>query len=212
MSTPWRHGLCLGLCAWLVAACAAPSPTPPTRLFADAFDSALSGWDRFSGLTELADYVDGRYTLKNTGPAQDVWATPGILVADGHIRVQAELHTASLGAVGVLCRYRREGARHSFYYLAVRNDNTYTLGRVIRDERLLLLGVYRPLVDTTLQAGPQTLELTCRDSYLSATVNGVPQITITDTALLQGDVGLMLSTYADFTPTQAFFDNIEVVP
>lgn len=208
-----RFALWMSLAMWWLAACAASPPaTPPARLFADDFSAPLSGWNRFTGATELADYAEGRYTLRITGPAQDVWATPGLLVADAHISVQAELSAQALSGAGVLCRYQREGARHNFYYLTVRNDNTYTLGRVLRDERALLLGVYRPLKNTAWQAGVNTLALTCRGRYLSASVNGVPQITITDTALTQGDIGVMLSAYADFTPAQAFFDNIEVTP
>lgn len=214
----WRFGFALSLSVWWLAACAAPPPAalppaaPPAVLFADGFDTVLSGWNRFAGTDELADYVEGRYTVRTTGPAQMVWANPGLLVADAHINVQAELHTEALGGAGVLCRYQREGTRHSFYYLLARSDNTYTLGRVWHDERTLLLGTYRPLVNTQWQAGPNTLELTCRGSYLSAAVNGVPQITITDTVLMQGDVGVLVSAYADFTAAQAFFDNIEVTP
>ncbi len=208
-----RLGLALSLSVWWLAACAAPAVPPAAPvLFADAFDTALSGWNRFAGTEELADYVAGRYTVRTSGPAQMVWATPGLLVGDAHIAVQAELQAEALGGAGVLCRYQREGTRHSFYYLLARSDNTYTLGRVWRNEHTLLLGVYRPLVDTQWQAGLNTLELTCRGPYLSATVNGVPQITITDTVLMQGDVGVLVSAYTDFTAAQAFFDNIEVTP
>ena len=214
-----RATLALAVFALALGACGAPAggatPGAPGVIFQDDFSQTTSGWDTHTGADVTTDYEDGRYLIVVEEPLVDVWASPGLELAD--VVVEADTQYAG-GPVnneyGVMCRYTRASdGRNSFYFFFVSSDGYYALGKVVRDVRTVLSpedGSFQPS-DAILQ-GPDAvnrLAATCTGNSFSLAVNGTLLGEFDDDELPRGDIGLIAGTF-DEGGVRIHFDNVLV--
>lgn len=188
-----------------LAACGGPSggatPGPPGVIFQDDFSNPNSGWDSYSGADATTDYVEGQYLIAVEEPLVDVWAHPGLEVADVNVEVDAWYGAGPINnEFGVMCRYTRAGdGTNSFYFFLVSTDGYYAMGKIVRDVRTVLspeAGSFQPsaAIAQDLEA-PNHLVVTCQGSRFSLAVNGTLLGEFTDDELPRGDVGLIAGTF-----------------
>jgi len=208
-----RLPLVLTLLALLALACnfgqSPAAPSDPGLLFQDDFSDPNSGWDRATSAADgLTDYENGYYRIYVTTPDMDLWANPGLNLADVRIEVDA---TKAGGSddndFAVLCRYE---SGQSFYFFMLSSDGYYGIGRMTGEGMQLIGGENLEYSDAIIQ-GNATNHVTaeCNGSTLSLTVNGSSLRTVTDTNLTSGDVGLLAGTFSE-VGTDIHFDNFIV--
>ena len=181
---------------------------PGSVLLQDDFSDPSSGWDRVNTEDGITDYANGVYRIfVNTGNT-DVWANPGMSFADTTIEVDA---TKTGGPddndFGLICRYEDSA---NFYFFIISSDGFYAVGKVI-DGVQELLGDTEMNPSDAIKIGNMAnhLRVDCVGSSLSLSVNGTQLVTVQDSSLVQGDVGLIAGTF-DEPGTDIHFDNFVV--
>ncbi len=204
------------LLAILLTACAVattPPPGTPGVIFHDDFSDPLSGWDRQAGGDITTDYRDGRYLIAVEPVGIEVWAQPGLDLADARVEVEAAHAGGPINnSFGLLCRYTREGDRNSFYFFLISSDGYYAVGKAVRDQRTFLNPArdFEPLA--ALAEDPLAthhLSATCQGDQLSFEVDGALVLRVQDAELRRGDLGLTAGTF-DEGGVQIAFDNLVV--
>lgn len=210
----WLLGLTLAL-----VACSPPvggaTGAAPGVIFQDDFTQPTSGWDRHTGADVTTDYVGGRYLIAVEDPGVDVWARPGLELADVVVEADSQYGAGPVNnEFGVLCRYSRgSDGKNSFYFFLVSSDGYYALGKVARDVRTVLQpedGSFQP--SSAIVQGPDAinrLAATCAGTHFSLSVNGTLVGVFEDGELARGDVGLIAGTF-DEGGVRLYFDNVLV--
>jgi len=202
--------------AWATAACASAQPPrygDPAILFQDDFSQTTSGWDVHTGSEATTNYADEHYLIAVEQPGVDVWARPGLDLADLRLEVDAA-HVAGPvdNEYGVLCRYTREGDKSSFYFFFISSDGYYAMGKVVKNQRTILNPTGDWQASTAIRTGPTDvnhLGATCAGSRLSFSVNAISLGEFDDAELTRGDIGLIVGTF-DEPGVEIHFDNLVV--
>lgn len=209
--------VCGGLLA-LAAACAPsrrPTYSDPSILFQDDFSQSTSGWDAYSDSEKTANYDNGQYLIAVEPTGVDVWGLPGLDLAD----LRLEVDTQYAGGpedneFGVMCRYSRDGDKHSFYFFFISSDGYYAMGKVIKNKRTVLnpeSGDYQPSDAIQLdKSAVNHLSTTCAGKKMSLAVNGAPVGEFEDGDLSRGDIGLIAGTLLNEGGVKIHFDNLVV--
>jgi hypothetical protein len=207
--------LALGLAA--LAACQ-PSPRlaydDPDLLFKDDFSATTGGWDSYSDSEKTTDYDAGRYLIGVEQTGVVVWAQPQLDFANLTLSVETQYAAGpDNNEYGVMCRYSREGDKHSFYFFFISSDGYYAMGKVIKNKRTILNpadGNYQPSDAINLdKSAANRLSATCNGQRLSFAVNGAPVGEFEDGDLSHGDIGLVVGTF-DEGGVHIHFDDLEV--
>jgi hypothetical protein len=214
------------LSAWATVGCAllvlsscsgtgTSTPSAPGVIFQDDFSNTTSGWDRHTGADLTTDYVDGRYVVEVVDPGVDVWARPGLNLADVEFEAETQyIAGPDNNEFGLICRYERAGdGRNSFYFFFVSSDGYYALGKVVRDARTILSpgeGSFQPTDAVQLGADAvNVLTATCSGTHFALAVNATLVGEFDDTELARGDVGVIAGTF-DEGGVHIAFDNVIV--
>lgn len=188
---------------------------PPNVLFQDDFSDPSSGWDQFSDADGLTNYEDDIYRIFVDTPQFTFWANPGLgdtLPSDVRVEVDAaKVGGPDFNDFGVLCRYSGIGSSASFYEFIITSDGYAGIVRVTDSSQDVIStnGQLQPF-DTVIQGNATNhIKAECFGSLLTLYVNDVLFISVTDTTLTGGDVGLLASTY-DEGGVDIHFDNFLV--
>ena len=168
-------------------------------LFSDDFqDGNSTGWTASGGSWSVG--TDGTPVLRQTGTSSDARSRAGQASwTDYTVSVRVK-PTALSGANRFVAVLARAQSATSYYYLALRSNNTVELKKLVNGSA------------ATLASGPATftintwytLSLQVRGTSLVGTVNGGSTLTATDTQFSSGQVGV--ATYF----TAANFDDVSV--
>ena len=188
-----------------------PTETPrltPLPYFSDDFSDPNSGWDRVNYSERITDYQDGYYRIRVSNINSDAWANPYLNLSDTIV----EVDTFWVGGpydndFGVICRYQDVD---NFYFGAISSDG---FAAIIH----LLNGNYNVIGTDGMQPYPAIFQgdqlnhirFDCIGSTLTLYANGHQLISVTDTSLRAGDVGLIAGTF-DQGGVDIYFDNFVV--
>jgi hypothetical protein len=186
------------------------TPSGQQRLFQDDFSNPKSGWNPAPPgiVNSLANYADGVYRITVNTANRDIWATPGLDLADVRIDVDAiKVGGERNNRFGIICR--ATGA-DSFYVFLVSSDGYYGIGKVAGSQ-YQLLGSESLLPSDKIPRGSAYLHLRadCVQDRLAFFVNGEKIAEASDHEFQTGDVGLIAGAYNP-VGTDIFFDNFIV--
>ena len=183
-------------------------PLPEGVLFQDDFSDTSSGWDRVDVSEGITDYADGVYRIYVNTDNTDVWANPGLNFTDTIIEVEAtKVGGPDDNDYGVICRY---GDVDNFYIFIISSDGYYGILRVV-DGTQELLGDTEMMYSDAIITGyaTNTIMADCIGSTLTLYANSTQLISVEDTNLTSGDVGLLAGSF-DTPGTDIHFDNFVV--
>jgi hypothetical protein len=181
-------------------------------LFMDDFSDTGSGWDRYQDELVSTDYFNDAYRIQVFTPAYWAWAIPNqYFSGDVRVTVHGTMRGGPLdNAFGVICRHKDV---ENFYLFMISSDGYVGIGRRINGSDLeLISGDSLVTSDAILQGQGATnaIQADCIGSTLTLTVNGTQVLTVTDTSLTSGDVGLAASTFSE-SGVDILFDNFTVM-
>jgi len=174
-----------GVAAALLALAAVTVPTAlAATLFSDDFEDGNSaGWTTSGGTWSVVS--DGSLVFRQAGTGADALARAASTSMTDYT-VTAQVKPIAFGAsdrqVALLARVQ---SNTSYYFLALRADNTLVLGR--RQSGTLTTLASAPLTVTT--GATYTLSLTVAGSSLTGSANGGSALSATNTALATGQIG-----------------------
>jgi hypothetical protein len=165
--------------------------------FQDDFSDPSSGWARrFDENIGRLDYENQGYQISINQSNTILWSGPGLEFTDVQIEVDGtKIDGPEHDDFGVVCRARDE---HNFYFLIISSDGYYGIGKV-RDGIQQLIGMNDMPPSEDIIQGQYTnhLRADCIGEYLSLYVNGIHLVTVQDSELTSGDVGLIAGSFDD---------------
>lgn len=174
------------------------SPSPLTTIYSTGFENSTAGPWKHSGRGFWNLWESASTVYYQSSIADFARATIGVATDDLSVRLRARLDTfASPNGTqerwfGVMTRYVDDG---NHYYLALRNNNTVVLRKVVN-------GVVSTLASAAFTVAPMswhTLRLDAVDNQLRAYANGRLVLQATDSSHARGTSGpVTFKTAADF--------------
>ncbi|GHJ43452.1 hypothetical protein Cs7R123_07940 [Catellatospora sp. TT07R-123] len=185
------------LVAAVVTAALTVTAASAATLFADDFqDGDSSGWTTSGGTWSVA--TDGSSVLRQSGTGSDARARAGSPAWTNYTATARVKPTAFNGSNRFVALLARAQSNTSYYYLALRSNNTVELKKLVNGSSTTLAAT-----TVTVSTGTwYTLSLSVSGATLRGTVNGGAALTATDTQFSTGSVGV--ATYY----TSASFDDV----
>ena len=203
--------LVVAILGMVVLACSMGNQAEPVTndvIFQDDFSDTTSGWDRVNLPEGITDYEDGVYRIfVNTGNT-DYWANPGLNFEDAIIEVEAtKVGGPDDNDFGLICRHQNT---ENFYIFLISSDGFFGILRVIDGEQKLL-EMDEMEYSESINTGNSTnvIRADCIGSSLTLYVNSEQLISVEESSLESGDVGLLAGTF-DILGTDIHFDNFLV--
>jgi hypothetical protein len=180
-----------------------------TPFFMDDFSDHQNGWKLTIQEEGIVQY-DGdaiRMLIKN--PGTELWSTPGIVIKNSSINVDAEKISGSENNLfGIICRYMDA---NNFYAFLVSSDGYYAIVKNIDGERKILSSdSFEPSGFIQKGASNNHLRADCLGKTLSLYVNWEKVDEVADIDLASGDVGIITGTFNE-PGTDIKFDNFIVI-
>jgi hypothetical protein len=180
-----------------------------TPFFMDDFSDHQNGWKLTIQEEGIVQY-DGdaiRMLIKN--PGTELWSTPGIVIKNSSINVDAEkISGPDNNLFGLLCRYKDSD---NFYGFLVSSDGYYAIVKSIGGERKILSSdSFEPSVFIQKGASNNHIRADCVDKTLTLFVNWEKVDEVADIDLSSGDVGIIAGTFNE-PGTDIKFDNFIVI-
>jgi pectate lyase len=167
--------------------------------FSDNFeDGDSAGWSASGGSWSVG--VDGSQVLRQTGTSSDARARAGQSTWTDYTVTARVKPTAFNGANRFVAVLARAQSATSYYYLALRSNNTVELKKLVN-------GASTTLATAPVTVAPgtwYTVSLQAAGSSLKGSVAGGPVLTATDTQFTAGQIGV--ATYY----ASANFDDVAV--
>ncbi len=177
-------------------------------LFQDGFTDPSSGWDRITTSQGSTDYDQDRYRIVVNATNADFWSNPGLYFKDVRIELDAgKISGSDDNDYGVLCRYQDT---ENFYFLIVSSDGYYGIGIVEGGEQRLLHPPQMYFSEFIHKgSSPNHILAICDGNRLTLAVNGEFLGEAVDNTFQDGDIGLIVGSFA--TPgVEIWFDNLMV--
>ncbi len=181
-------------------------------LFADDFSGEQDcGWVEYNQGGAVVTTEDGVMKISTSSPGQIWWTNPERSFDDVIINVRAsQISGVDDNAYGVICRYQDE---QNFYLFLISGDGYYAIGKYAgTDVPLSYLtpdGQYQQSDLINQGIASNDIQASCIGNQLSLAVNGQPLLTVTDSDLHAGDVGLAASALQQGT-VEVSFDDLRV--
>jgi pectate lyase len=168
-------------------------------LFSDDFEDGNStGWSASGGSWSVA--TDGSRVLRQSGTSSDARSRAGASTWTDYTVTARVKPTAFSGSNRFVAVLARAQSNTSYYYLALRSNNTVELKKLVGGSSTTLA-----TAALTVSAGSwYTVSLAVSGSSLTGTVNGGTRLTATDTQFRTGGIGVA-TFYA-----AASFDDVTV--
>jgi len=190
-----------------------PTPTEvplltPLPAFFDDFSDPSSGWDRVNQTDVITEYQDNYYRIRVNDTNLNAWANPGLYYTD----VIVEVDTYKVGGptdnlFGVICRYQNNA---NFYTGVISSDGFGGILHLNNGTFDNLGGEFLEAYDAIILGGDLNhIRFDCIGSTLTLFVNGAFLISVNDSTLTNGDVGLLAGTYSE-AGTDMYFDDFSV--
>ncbi len=180
-----------------------------TPFFMDDFSDHQNGWKLTIQEEGIVQY-DGdaiRMLIKN--PGTELWSTPGIVIKNSSINVDAEkISGPDNNLFGLLCRYNDAD---NFYGFLISSDGYYAIVKTIGGERRILSSdSFEPSSFIQKGASNNHIRADCVDKTLTLFVNWEKVDEVADIDLSSGDVGIISGTFTE-PGTDIKFDNFIVI-
>jgi len=158
-------------------------------LLADDFSEPANGWPQEAGDAASYLYDEGAYRITVQEKDSLFWAAPNGRFEDARIQASATLASGDAESYfGLLCRL--QDARN-FYYMVIRSDGSYTIGKVQDSEfRSLLPGGWDASQAIRTGSLQNQLRADCIQDRLRFYVNGELLAEVQDADFLAGKVAL----------------------
>ena len=162
-------------------------------LFKDDFLDEQSGWLVGISVYDLKAYSPEGFMILVNAPNTKSWSIPGLRFSDIFVKVTArKLSGPENNSFGVLCRYQDP---QNFYSFLVGSDGYYGIVKVFNGtETLLGSSVMDYSVDVLAFDAENEIAVDCVGNNLSLTVNDVLLMSVQDSDLSYGDVGLLVES------------------
>jgi hypothetical protein len=196
----------------IVLACGVPSlgaaPATGGTLFKDDFSSPASGWDHIKYAEGIMDYDGGGYRMLVNALQANFWARPHRDFGDVRVEVDAgRLAGPEQNRIGLICRFKDE----AYYFFIISSDGYFGLG-LFAGGAAALLGQSQMQYSDKIRVGTDInhLRADCKGDALTFYVNGFRLAEVHDSALANGDVGLLTGTF-DQPGVDIVYDNFVVL-
>lgn len=183
---------------------------PGAILIQDDFSDTTSGWENFSEEDYgTLDYFDGYYRIKVEGDHSLLWTGPGMNFSNVHIEVDTiKVIGSDDDMYGLVCRAVDD---NNFYFFVISSDGYYGIGKLINGgQSLIEMPGMMPSEVIFQDKAANHLSADCIHDQLTFYVNGNKLISVTDSDLMNGDVGLIHGTLQS-SENVVLFDNFIVV-
>lgn len=190
-------------CGWLE-----PRVESGSVLFQDDFSRPTSGWDRYRDAVYEADYMGDAYRIAVFASETEVWARPRLNISNVRIEVIAtKVSGSNDNLFGVICRYQDAG---NFYFFVISSDGYAGIGiHKNGAESLLSFDTMQPAQAVKRGDASNLIRAACIDKELSLHVNDTLVARVQAEDWTEGDVGLIVGTYAQ-PEVEIEFDNFSV--
>ncbi len=168
-----------------------------TLFSADFQTGTAPGWSTSSGTWSVVS--DDSYVYKQASTSATCYSYAGTSWTNYTVQANVKIlaFNGSNRTAGILARF---SSTSNFYALTLSNANTLTLSKRVSGSNTVLASKSFTVATGTWY----TLALSVNGNQLSAAVNGIQQLSATDSALASGKIGLTM------TNTSAEFDNVLV--
>jgi serine/threonine-protein kinase len=179
-------------------------------LFTDDFSRPANGWPVGSTAGGGYQYAGGSYQIQVSQEGALFWAAPDGSYADAAIAVMASnLRDTEGGYYGLFCRLQDNA---NFYYLVIRTDGHYTIGKYKDSEFLSLLPEgWRPSPAILTGRASNRLRAECEGDRLSLYVNDEWMAEARDADFSEGKAGLLAAALRA-GGIEVNFDNFSISP
>ncbi len=188
-----------------------PGQAPPTGgelIFQDDFSDSNSGWLRESTESVERDYKNGEYyiLLKKYNWTYWIWNRNAGVVTDFILNAEPRLLSGSNKCYYGLIFRRKDN--DNFYRFLVTGDGNYFVGARLNGNLTTFQGW---ISSSYIKEGNNVNNLTvaCKESLMKVYVNGRLLTTVTDDALPEGYIGLVVGT-PESSSALVVFDNITI--
>lgn len=195
------------------------SGPPPlgVTLYEDDFEDDASGWDIDDSDNATVGYQDGQYAITVKMPEWLAWANPNADLDLENVMIEVETtldrgpkDDVGMVEFGIICRYVNS---NNFYYFVIRADGQAAIFKVENDEQVMLSSDdedYTPSPAIRQGLVSNRVRAMCTGSTLELYVNDEQVAAAEDSALVSGDVGLIVGTF-DEGNVKVLFDNLTVI-
>ena len=176
--------------------------------FKDSFEVQSGGWTTFDDGMGIAGYDQGRFRLKASIENYQFWSVPGLNFKDTMVVVRAtKIDGPDNNLFGLICRYQNEA---NYYAFVIGSDGYYGIFKVIDGQQTLIDKKHMDFSNRiNLGNAENQIQAVCKEDQLILLVNGEQLLFVTDDALIQGDVGLIVGNFSS-PGTDILFDNFIV--
>lgn len=179
-------------------------------LYQDDFSDPYSGWENVDDNEKgTMDYFDTFFRIQVLGDHQMLSTSPGLKFTD--VQIDADMIKvvgSSDDLFGLICR---AADQMNYYFFVISSDGYYGIGKMI-DGVQSMIGSQGMLPSEMISQGKTKnhLRVHCIGEQLVLAVNGQELISVEDSDLQSGDVGILAGTLNDLENV-VLFDNFSVI-
>jgi serine/threonine-protein kinase len=213
-------GTCFGLAAiggMLEGGSATPTAPEATAtpeiavLFEDDFSDPDSGWGTGDDEVSSVDYENGQFVIRMKQGGWRSWGNASGTFSNVRIEVTASKTGAEDASFGIICNYEDED---NYYYAGIGSDGYYGIFRKLDGESVALSDTtnnqWIESDQITQGKASYRVALECADETLTLYADGVEIVSVFDSELTEGEVGLFANTFEEGGPADVFFDDFIV--
>jgi hypothetical protein len=183
---------------------------PGAILYEQDFEGMAHTWTTYSDEDTSAEYKDGEYRLTISSPDFMTWGRPEVphTFSDSTVEVDARAVEGPLdNSLGLIVHYDDDNS--SFYWFQISSDGWFAVDRSVGDEWETLVDWEESSAINQGLGATNRLAVTSSGSTYTFSVNGSFLITVTDTTLPPGSVGVAAGSF-DEPGVVVHFDNLVV--
>ena len=177
-------------------------------IYSDDFSSIDSGWNVFENDSTSANYDEGSYKINLKLRNQEKWTLANQNFGNVAIEVDAtKLNGTDDNSYGVVCKFQNI---KQYYAVIISSDGAYMIEKRVGGIYQRLTGDYFELSDLIKRGSSlNQIRVECGQDYISLFANGKLVDRVEEDEYLEGDVGLIATTYGEAGLTVSF-DNFSV--